>query len=114
MTLGKKQRLFARLQAEFVLWVYSQGYELSDGEAWRPPEMALIYAHQKKGIVRSVHEDRLAKDWNLFKNGIWLKKTEDHAPLGKKWKSMHALCRWGGDFPAGDGNHYSFEHQGRC
>ena len=64
-----------------------------------------------KGSFRSLHPDRLAVDLNLFKDGVWLTKTEDHRVLGEFWESLGADHRWGGRF--GDGNHYSIEHQGR-
>jgi hypothetical protein len=81
------------------------------GEAWRHPVTAEYMAKQKKGIKNSLHGDRLAVDVNLFKDGKWLQKTEDHKPLGEYWESLHPLCRWGGRF--NDGNHYSIEYQGR-
>ena len=42
MTLGDKQRLFAKLFAELVLWVYDQGYEVTYGEFYRSDEQAVI------------------------------------------------------------------------
>lgn len=113
MTLGDKQRMFTRLSAEFDIWILEQGYEFTDGDAYRDPRLhgalgiKLGYGHPK-----SCHKLRLARDRNLFRNKVLLETTESHAPLGEKWKSMHPLCRWGGDFPTPDGNHYSFEHEG--
>jgi len=52
----------------------------------------------------------LAVDLELFKDGAYLTKTEDHKALGEYWKTLHELCRWGGDFD--DGNHYSLTHGG--
>jgi len=111
MTLGEKQRLFTRLTAVLILHAYEQGYELTYGEAWRTPEQAALNAKTGKGISNSLHTDRLAIDFNLFRNGVWLKTTEDHLPLGQFWEKLHPLCCWGGRF--GDGNHYSITHQGR-
>lgn len=119
MTLGEKQRLFVRLQAEFVLWCYANDYELSDGEAYRPPELSVLYASQGRGIGNSLHGKRLAKDWNLFKDlslagdeDIYQPDSEAYRPLGEKWESMHPLARWGGRFKKPDGNHFSLEHEG--
>jgi hypothetical protein len=39
-------------------------------------------------------------------------KHADYEAMGKKWKSMHELCRWGGDFKGRDAVHFSFEHKG--
>jgi len=68
------------------------------------------------GILLSVHCVALAQDYDLFKreNDHWIycSSTEDHRPFGEWWEQLHELCRWGGRFR--DGNHYSFEHEGRC
>ena len=119
MTLGEKQRLFVYLQGVFILWCYANDYELSDGEAHRPPELSALYAKQGRGISNSLHGIRLARDWNLFKDlslpgdeDIYQKDSEAYRPLGDFWKSLHPLCRWGGDFSTKDGNHFSLEHEG--
>lgn len=103
MTLRQKQSLFAKLVAEFIGWIYEQGYEVTFGDAYRDPRV-------KYGHPDSNHRKRLAIDLNLFKNGHYLTSTESHRPLGEKWESMNPLCRWGGRFE--DGNHYSLEHVG--
>ena len=64
--------------------------------------------------ANSVHKQRLAIDLNLFKGGVYQTSTEAHKPLGEYWKSLHPLCRWGGDFSTPDGNHYSMAHEGRA
>lgn len=89
---------------------YSLGYTLTFGEAWRTPEQAKWNAQEGKGISHSVHMDRLAVDFNLFKGGKYLGETADHQPLGEFWEKLAPQCRWGGRF--GDGNHYSFEYNG--
>lgn len=111
MTLGQKQRLFTKLMAEWTLWVYEQGYELSDGDAYRDPRLhGMVGVKKGYGHKNSGHKRRLARDYNLFKDEKWLDRSEDHRPLGENWESRHELCRWGGRF--GDGNHYSFIHDG--
>ncbi len=113
MTLREKQSEFARFVAHLVLEAERQGYAVTFGEAWRPPETAALYAKQGKGIARSVHIDRLAVDLNLFRDGQYLSDTETYRPLGEWWERQHELARWGGRFSRPDGNHFSFEHQGR-
>jgi len=114
MTLGQQQRLFTLLAARLIEYAYWMGYELTFGEALRDPRIAELNAQKGSGISNSLHLDKLAIDLNLFKDGGWLKTTEDHAFLGAFWKSLHPLCRWGGDFrPKPDGNHYSMEWNGR-
>jgi len=111
MTLGQKQRLFARLIAELITWAYEQGYELTTGDAFRDKRVHGKYG-QKVGYGRSKssHKLKLAMDLNLFIDGVYQHTTEAHKPLGEKWESMHSLCRWGGRF--NDGNHYSMTHWG--
>lgn len=111
LSLGAKQRLFSLLVSRLLSRAYELGYELSLGEAYRPPETAALYAKKGKGISGSLHSQRLAIDLNLFQDGTYLRKSEDHRPLGEWWEKQHELCRWGGRF--GDGNHYSFEHGGK-
>jgi len=111
MTLGQKQRLFARLIAELISWAYEQGYEVTCGDAFRDPRVHGRFG-AKKGYGRknSCHKLKLAMDLNLFIEGRYQKTTKAHHALGKKWESMHSLCRWGGRF--NDGNHYSMTHWG--
>lgn len=112
MKLGEKQRLFSRLIAEHTLWLYEQGYECTEGDAYRDPRVHGELG-EKKGYGRkwSAHKMRLAKDINLFKDGKFLTTTEDHRISGEKWESRHELCRWGGHY--NDGNHYSITHWGK-
>jgi hypothetical protein len=115
VTLGELQRAFTRTIAALVVYAYGQGFELSYGEAWRTPEQAALNAKSGAGIAHSLHMDRLAVDFNLYRGGVWLQRTEDHAPLGAYWKTLHPLARWGGDFHTRpDGNHYSFTWEGRA
>jgi len=97
--LIKKQSEFTRKVALLILFAYEEGYTLTFGDAWA----------QSGHRIGSLHYDRLAIDLNLFKDGIWLKETEDHRELGEFWELLGGS--WGGRF--GDGNHYSLEYRGR-
>ena len=108
-TLRQKQSRFALMVAQLIEHALTMGYQVTLGEAWRSKEEAERLWKLGKGIKRSLHCDRLAIDINLFKNGKWLTKTEDHQPLGEWWESIGGT--WGGRFK--DGNHYSLEHDGR-
>lgn len=112
MTLREKQSLFAELVAQLIIHATLEGYEVTLGEAYRSPEEAARLAREGKGIRRSLHTERLAIDLNLFREGRYLGRTEDHRPLGIWWESLHELCRWGGRHD--DGNHYSLSHEGRA
>jgi hypothetical protein len=110
-TLGDKQRLFAYLLGLLIARAYKNGYALSMGDVFDADGDG---GHMKN----SVHDLKLAADLNLFSrvNGKWVYHTsaEAHAGLGAYWKSLHPLCRWGGDFASKDGNHYSLTHGGRA
>jgi len=98
MSLRKRQSKFARMVPLLILYAYALGYEITLGDA---------YAHDghKRG---SFHYMRLAIDLNLFKEGKYLVKTEDHEPLGLFWESIGGT--WGGRWE--DGNHYSLGEGG--
>lgn len=111
MTLREKQSLFVLLIGKFIDHAYALGYELTFGETYRTPAQAIAMAKAGKGIRNSLHVNRLAVDFNLFKDGHYCPYTEQWRPLGEYWESLHELARWGGRF--GDGNHLSLEHEGR-
>ena len=122
LTLRQKQSLFTKLYASLILWVFSQGWELTLGES---------FDKDKKGhMFNSLHYIGLAADLNLFVNGYYLTNYSEQfkvvdpirkiatgpqwLSIGEKWKSMHSLCRWGGDFASRDYNHFSLLHEGRA
>jgi hypothetical protein len=119
MTLGAKQRIFTRNIALLISWAYANGYELTFGDAYRSPQQAklnsgkygliervtnIVTWFSRSGSATSLHMSRLACDLNLFRDGRYLSKTENHRLLGQYWESLHPLNRWGGRFD--DGNHY--------
>ena len=99
MPLYKKQAKFSKMVGLLLLYADSMGYDVTLGDAYAKT------GHMKD----SLHYSRLAIDLNLFKDGKYLTKTEDHEPLGIFWESIGGS--WGGRF--NDGNHYSLEHEGR-
>ena len=101
-----KQSVFAGNIARLILWLQDQGYEVTLGEG---------YDDDRKGHMdNSLHYIRLAQDLCLFRDGIYLTKTEDYKRAGEAWKALNPLNKWGGDFAHKDGNHFSMEHQGRA
>ena len=110
-SLSQKQRRFTRLQGELIAWAFENGYELTDGDAYRDPRVHGALGEKKGyGHKDSGHKNRLGRDYNLFINNKYCASTEDYKPLGEKWESMDNDARWGGRFA--DGNHFSFEHNG--
>jgi hypothetical protein len=112
LTLSEKQRLFVRLMGQFISWCFTNGYELTFGQALRTDAEAAANAAAGTGISNSLHKIRLAIDLNLFINGVYKTDSAAYKPIGDHWKLMHPLCRWGGDFIKPDGNHFSLEHEG--
>jgi len=98
LSLRSKQSLFALLVTFLIQKAYEMGYEITLGDAW---------AHDGHKQC-SLHYKRLAIDLNLFRDGKYLTRDEDHQELGEYWESLGGS--WGGRF--GDGNHYSLEHEG--
>lgn len=109
MTLGEKQRKLPLMVIQLINFAYSNGYELTFGDAYRDPRLHGDLGVKKGyGHSKSAHKQRLAIDLNLFKDGVYLTSTEAHKPLGEYWESIGGS--WGGRF--NDGNHYSLEHNG--
>lgn len=114
MTTREKQSIFANLVAELIFQAQRFGYACTIGEVLRSKEEAIRLAKLGKGIINSVHRDKLAIDLLLFWNGVYLTKTEQYQQLGEWWEDQSfgdIKCCWGGRFS--DGNHFSFEHNGR-
>lgn len=135
MTLGEKQQLFMRLLPKLIGRALVLGFQIRGGELLRFEEQARWNATHCRacrrheidhgplgkirhkfvaiGIVKSLHRLKLAIDLILFRNGQPCWDTEDYKQLGEYWKSLHPLCRWGGDHRNPDGGHFSIAHQGR-
>jgi hypothetical protein len=96
MTYREKRVKFTSMVARLIIFAESIGYEVAGAYLKRCMDC-------KVGKTHSFHKDSLAIDLDLYKNGKWLSKTEDHTPLGKYWESIGGT--WGGRF--NDGNHYS-------
>lgn len=135
--LSEKQQRFCEYTAELILHAVNEGYRVAYGEAARSNEQAEInsigysgrervaallrpyFSHladcivdngKASGVRNSLHQLCLAVDLKLFKEGIYLTRTEDYRSLGEFWEALAPDCRWGGHFS--DGNHFSIEHNG--
>lgn len=106
MSLSKQQQLFVRKVAQLIVWANNKGYELTFGDAYRSQEQANKNAAMGIGISNSLHCKRLAIDFNLFKDGVYLSDTEDYIELGVFWESIGGV--WGGRFRKKDGNHFEW------
>ncbi|HBA6939906.1 TPA: M15 family metallopeptidase [Escherichia coli] len=111
MKLSDKQQQFTVMIGRLIRFATERGYGLTFGEAYRTPEQARRNAATGRGIVNSLHCQRLAVDFNLFINGEYRSRTEDYRELGEFWESIGGT--WGGRFKSRpDGNHFSLEHDG--
>lgn len=99
------QQIFPENIAKLILYAYMKGFKLTLGEGFNAEKVG----HRKN----SNHYIKLAQDLSLFQDNIYLRKTEDYEFLGKFWKRLNPLNRWGGDFLGQDGNHFSMEFEGR-
>ena len=95
--LLQKRLKFTRLLADLIVWAADNGYEI-----------ALAPDHEKH-MKNSLHFIGLAKDFDLYIDGVYQTKTEAYTAIGEKWESMGGT--WGGSW--GDGCHYSIAHGGR-
>ena len=118
MSLSKTQQDFTYDIMKLIEYAYSTGYQLTFGDAYRSPK-AFGNQGQKGpyGRDRSAHKYRLAVDFNLFQDGLYLTGSNDYKPLGEYWKTLAEDNVWGGDFldkngKSRDGNHFSKRYRG--
>jgi hypothetical protein len=112
MQMFLQQTKFAKDFSRLIQYILSHGFYLSIGEVWRTPEQAEIYAREGKGIVNSLHIEKLAVDLNLFSPmGVYLTDSKSYEPFGIFWESLDPQNQWGGFFTKrgghiNDGNHF--------
>ena len=114
MTLREKQSAFAYQLARLIQWIYDQGWQLTLSEGFVGDTDAADGDYDGPHKQGGLHYKRLAQDLNLFVDGQWIVRGDHPAwqAIGKRWKQMDSLARWGGDF--NDANHFSFAHEGRA
>ena len=101
MTEGDARIKHTKNIARLITFMVGQGYQ------------PMIGKDGLKHMKNSLHYEGLATDIDLYKDGVYLTKSEDHAIFGAYWKSLDPDCCWGGDFKDKDGNHYSTQFGGR-
>jgi len=99
MNLRETRIKFSYLFAEKLLPKARElGFEYAIGE---------VAQFQLQGHMNgSLHYSGCAGDPALYKNGVYLVRSEDYQELGEYWESLDPDCKWGGRW--GDGNHFSF------
>lgn len=117
MKMYELQSKFLFSIAKLIFYAHESGYKVTLGRGKEDKEANSRHG----GVPDSLHLDGLAQDLNFFKNGVWLKKSEDLKIFGEYWKSQGPDYYWGGDRvdkktgkPRPDGNHFSIRFQGRA
>jgi len=95
LSLREKQSVFVLMIGDLIDHAYQKGYEMTF------PSEGL------KHMKNSLHYIGLAKDFNLFKNGVWLNDGTGHDKLHDYWDRLGGAERIEGDL-----NHYSVLHEG--
>lgn len=108
LSLRQARVEFTRLVGLLIGEAFRLGYEAALDEATERLTQKDPTSDHRTG---SLHHVGLALDLLLYRNGTYLTETEDYRRLGEWWERQHPLARWGGRF--GDGNHFSFEWEGR-
>ena len=107
MTLSERQQIFTINISKLINFAYENGYKLTFGEVFRTQEQQEIYFKTGRSkTMNSRHLQRLAVDFNIFKNGILLfqtnttkkKEIESCLVLGDFWLTLHPDNVWGGDW----------------
>ena len=112
MTLREARCKFTECIAKLIFQAYSLGNDIALAEGMDRKTIKDPTSDHMKG---SLHDIGLAQDFDLYKDGVYLVKNEDHLLLGEWWEQLGVSrgfpLRWGGRFK--DGNHYSWEWEGR-
>ncbi len=98
MSLRSRQSRFVKMVQLLVGYADLCGYELTYGDCYRDERCA--YGHPK-----SLHRQRLAVDFNLFRDGVYLsgdEAREAHGRLHDFWDAIGGNPRINSDL-----NHYS-------
>ncbi len=112
-TLGERQEFFAIALSFLIQEAYERGYRIRLGDVFRDPRShGAMGESGPYGKRNSNHKLKCAADLNLFQDGKWLTRTEDHRELGAWWEDLGQVLgvplRWGGRYK--DGNHYEYAH----
>lgn len=111
--LTNKQEKFSLMFAQFIVWLYEQGYTVRCGDLYRSTDklfvptgvegfeddekysyQELLFYNKASKVTYGKHNDRLAGDLIIEKDGAIL--PADYRFIGEKWESMGG--RWGGRF----------------
>ena len=111
LTLGDRQKLFAKLFGEWLVWVHTlPGVSVALSEGY----VGISAPHSGPHIKNGGHYNKLAHDVDLFVDGLYI--SDGNHPMwqkiGQQWEGMHSETRWGGHFSTVDSNHISIIYNG--
>ena len=99
MSLQKKQSVFTFNIHLLIELAFKNGFELTFGEVFRTVEQQTIYFNTGcSKTMDSRHIQRLAVDFNIFKDGILINDAKTIQPLGELWMTLNTDNVWGGDW----------------
>lgn len=98
MSAVTEQAAFLLDMCKLVQHATTLGFTLTAGELFRTPEQQQIYVKTGRSqTMNSLHLQRMAVDFNIFKDGRLCYDKAVLAPLGAYWESLHPLNSWGGN-----------------
>jgi hypothetical protein len=112
--LKEKQQTFSKMFAEFIVWLYAQGFTVRFGDVLRSTDklfiptggkgfdddasysyQELLFYNNKTKLTYGKHNDRLAGDLIIERKDVAIVDQDLHT-VGEKWESLGG--RWGGRF----------------
>ena len=98
LTLFQHQQAFLRQVPLLLQALWDAGFDVTAGELLRTQEQQDIYLRTGRTKAPfSNHQQKLAIDLNVFRNGKFATKADMQA-VGDYWESLDPLNRWGGNF----------------
>jgi hypothetical protein len=110
LPLGQRQEIFSECLGKLLVWIYTNpGWKVRMGEGYVALTDARDEDHDGPHLKDGAHYNKLGQDLDLFIDGEWIKEGSHSAweAIGKYWKQLNPLCRWGGDLKSKDSNHVS-------
>lgn len=99
MTLSEKQSVFTFNISRLIAWAFANGFTLTFGEVYRTVEQQKIYFDTGRSkTMDSRHIQRLAVDFNIFKDGKLINDPLIIQPIGEYWITLNTGNVWGGDW----------------
>ena len=107
MRLSDEQIRFTGMVARLILHAEQLGYGLTLGDGYRDPRVfGSIGVSEGYGHPESNHKRRLAVDFNLFDDGVYVIDPKPYEELHEYWRSI------GGSTIEDDLNHFSIKYRG--